>query len=1279
MYLKELELQGFKSFPEKVKLDFNKGITAVVGPNGSGKSNISDSVRWVLGEQKAKSLRGGKMEDVIFAGTANRRPVGFAEVSMTLDNTDKKINMDYSEIKVTRRVYRSGESSYLINGSECRLKDIYELFMDTGIGRDGYSIIGQGKIDEILSNKSEDRRLLFEEAAGIVKYKNRRNEAENKLEKEKQNLVRINDIISEIESKIEPLEKQAEKAKKYLELYADMKDADIKLFKINGKKLEEDILKAKDDLDNIKQETCLHEENLDAVKIETENIKSTVEQLSLEMEEINRTIAELSGEIEKNEGICALTAEQIKNLKDTVSELGEEKIKKEEHISENEAEIAVCEKNAAYMLNSVNKLKAELDEKETVLKEMVESQSRREEKIDSLKADMIENIKKTADIKSALERTETLLEQFASRQNQIENEKKELDSKIKDKKIQSKSIELKAEQCSDELEELSKESKKLENKKSVAVKVADNIRQGLGEKNSKLSEKQSKLKVLSDMEREHDGYYKSVKAVLQLKENGNPNFKGVRGAVAQLFKTDEKYETAIETALGGSMQSIVVDNENDAKYAVGYLKLKQLGRATFLPISTVKGKSLGTEKERLLNEPGIVAVASELVKYDKEYTGIAESLLGRILVVDTMDNAISFARRHNQGYRLVTLEGESFMPGGAITGGSTGKKSNVFGRKREIDYLKSDIEALQAAVDGLTAELEKNSAKIEEIDEYLENGRKKSSEVNIDFITAEREAESVKKEISEYEEKTRLIIIESQQLEKQKEAVEKEKKEKQAELKEVETEIIRLQQTLNDFRDNSENGKNGRESISDEITAAKIKISALNEKRQFQLDSIRRLSEEKTKFSEEIVLIESRRQKAYEQISEKEETAKNAAEIIRLQQTLNDFRDNSENGKNGRESISDEITAAKIKISALNEKRQFQLDSIRRLSEEKTKFSEEIVLIESRRQKAYEQISEKEETAKNAAEMTEKSKNSKIGKEQELLEITQKRKDENGKMSVNENRINDFRETILHCKNETVRLEIKLEKLEEENKRLNDEMWDSYEITYPEAAQLFEVTEPTAELMKRVRSLKAEIKLLGNVNVNAVDEYRETKERYEFLSKQKNDIIEAEEKLKEIIKDLSELMEKQFRQNLEIISENFNEVFREMFGGGKAYLKLSDEDDVLGSGIDIIAQPPGKNLQNMMLLSGGERALTAIAILFSILKMKPSPFCILDEIEAALDDANVQRFGDYLKRFSKDTQFIVITHRKGTMEAADVIYGVTMQEHGVSKIVSVKFDEAVGQ
>ena len=1181
MYLKELELQGFKSFPEKVKLDFNKGITAVVGPNGSGKSNISDSVRWVLGEQKAKSLRGGKMEDVIFAGTANRRPVGFAEVSMTLDNTDKKINMDYSEIKVTRRVYRSGESSYLINGSECRLKDIYELFMDTGIGRDGYSIIGQGK--------SEDRRLLFEEAAGIVKYKNRRNEAENKLEKEKQNLVRINDIISEIESKIEPLEKQAEKAKKYLELYADMKDADIKLFKINGKKLEEDILKAKDDLDNIKQETCLHEENLDAVKIETENIKSTVEQLSLEMEEINRTIAELSGEIEKNEGICALTAEQIKNLKDTVSELGEEKIKKEEHISENEAEIAVCEKNAADMLNSVNELKAELNEKETALKEMVESQSRREERIDSLKADMIENIKKTADIKSALERTETLLEQFASRQNQIENEKKELDSKIKDKKIQSKSIELKAEQCSDELEELSKESKKLENKKSVAVKVADNIRQGLGEKNSKLSEKQSKLKVLSDMEREHDGYYKSVKAVLQLKENGNPNFKGVRGAVAQLFKTDEKYETAIETALGGSMQSIVVDNENDAKYAVGYLKSKQLGRATFLPISTVKGKSLGTEKERLLNEPGIVAVASELVKYDKEYTGIAESLLGRILVVDTMDNAISFARRHNQGYRLVTLEGESFMPGGAITGGSTGKKSNVFGRKREIDYLKSDIEALQAAVDGLTAELEKNSAKIEEIDEYLENGRKKSSEVNIDFITAEREAESVKKEISEYEEKTRLIIIESQQLEKQKEAVEKEKKEKQAELKEVETEIIRLQQTLNDFRDNSENGKNGRESISDEITAAKIKISALNEKRQFQLDSIRRLSEEKIKFSEEIVLIESRRQKAYEQISEKEETAK------------------------------------------------------------------------------------------NAAEMTEKSKNSKIGKEQELLEITQKRKDENGKMSVNENRINDFRETILHCKNETVRLEIKLEKLEEENKRLNDEMWDSYEITYPEAAQLFEVTEPTAELMKRVRSLKAEIKLLGNVNVNAVDEYRETKERYEFLSKQKNDIIEAEEKLKEIIKDLSELMEKQFRQNLEIISENFNEVFREMFGGGKAYLKLSDEDDVLGSGIDIIAQPPGKNLQNMMLLSGGERALTAIAILFSILKMKPSPFCILDEIEAALDDANVQRFGDYLKRFSKDTQFIVITHRKGTMEAADVLYGVTMQEHGVSKIVSVKFDEAVGQ
>ena len=1151
MYLKELDLQGFKSFPEKVKLEFNKGITAVVGPNGSGKSNISDAVRWVLGEQRPKSLRGGKMEDVIFAGTANRRQVGFAEVSMTVDNSDKVIPVEYSEIKITRRVYRSGESNYFINGTECRLKDIYELFMDTGIGRDGYSIIGQGKIDEILSNKSEDRRQLFEEAAGIVKYKNRKSEAENKLDKERQNLVRITDIISEIESKIEPLEKQAEKAKKYLELYGEMKEADIRLFCINGKKLEKETEELKSLVENAVRDIDESENSLSLFKSEAEKIKESAEILTASMEEINRVVASLSGEIEKNEGVCRLTEEQIRNLRESVKRLEGEKESRSTKISANTEEILVCREAAENAAGEIERMRALLAEKEEALNAMLERQSEHEQKIENYKSEMIEKIKLTADIKSSAERTEAVLEQFNARLKQISEEKSELEKRLKDRKIAGKSAEIRAEQSTDTVEEINREIEKLENKKAGIMKIIAVIKEGFDDKSRRLAEKQSRLKVLNDMEKEHDGYYKSVKAVLQLKDKGNPSFKGIRGAVAQIFKADEKYELAVETALGGSLQSLVVENEADAKNAVNYLKSNQLGRATFLPMSTVKGRALGTEKDSLLKEKGVIASAVDLIKCDREYMGIAESLLGRIIVIDTIDNAIAFAKKFKQSYRLVTLEGESFMPGGAITGGSTGKKnSGVFGRKREIDSLKAETEALCAACEGLASERDKNRNKADSIDEEIEERREEAREANIGFITAKQELEQVNRDIGDYEEKLRLASIEEKQLN--------------------------------------------------------------------------------------------------EQIEKADTTA-------------------------------EEITSIKVEISSMNEKKQSQLNNIQRLEAENEQLLSDISKVELEKAEAESQIEDKQKLAEKAAEMTERSRAEKAEKELELSNVTEQRRYENERLIEQENKINDCRETILKYKNELVRLETKSEKISEEKKRLNDDMWENYEITYPEALKYESSDEQAFELSKRARELKSQIKALGSVNVNAVEEYKETKERYEFLSKQKNDIIEAEEKLKEIINDLSGLMERQFREKLEIISENFNEVFREMFGGGRAYLKLSDEEDVLGSGIDIIAQPPGKNLQNMMLLSGGERALTAIAILFSILKMKPSPFCILDEIEAALDDANVQRFGDYLQQFAKGTQFIVITHRKGTMESADVLYGVTMQEQGVSKIVSVKFDEAISQ
>lgn len=1188
MYLKELDLQGFKSFPEKVRLEFNKGITAVVGPNGSGKSNISDAVRWVLGEQRAKSLRGGKMEDVIFAGTANRKPVGFAEVSMTVDNSDRKIPVDYTEITITRRVYRSGESSYSINGTECRLKDIYELFMDTGIGRDGYSIIGQGKIDEILSNKSEDRRRLFEEAAGIVKFKNRRSEAENKLDKEQQNLVRVTDIISEIESKIGPLEKQAEKAKKYLDLYSDMKEADIQLFRINGEKLENEISRMSGLILSVEGDISLNEENLEKKKSESDEIRQSSEQLTSVLETLNHILTELAGEIEKNEGLCRLTNEQIKNLKESVERLENEKSTKYEKKIENTREAESASKEILKIEEEINSFKVSLKEKDEFLNAMLDKQNEHEEMIESIKSEMIEKIKATTDIKSSLERTQTMLEQFDARMVQIKEEKIDSENKLRDKEIAAKSAELRAEKHKDSAEEIKRTLERLETKRSDIINIINVIKSGLEEKARLLSEKQSRLRVLTDMEREHDGYYKSVKAILQLKDNGDTAFKGVHGAIAQLFKTEEKYELAIETALGGNMQSIVVENETNAKNAVNYLKAKQLGRATFLPVSTVKGKMLGSDKERILKEKGVISTAVDLVKFDAVYKGIAESLLGRIIIIDSIDNAIAFARKYKQSHRIVTLEGDVFMPGGAITGGSTGRRSSgVFGRKREMDNLKTETESLSAACNGLKAELDRNNKEIESIDEKTEDKKEESSEINIAYITTNNELHQLSEVIAEYNEKLRLIEIEEKQITEQKLLAESDIEDAKKKLAETEKSISETEAMLDDFRINAESDKSDKDTILEQITSIKVEISSLESRKNAQTDTVNRLNDDNKQLESEIIGIEQEKNRIIERISEKE---KLASEV-------------------------EQLTSSKRKEKAL--------------------------------------------------------------KENELLISSDNRKKESDKLNIIEREINDCRDTILKYKNELVRLETRAEKLAEDKKRLFDNMWDNYEITYPEALKYPSCEIPIDELTKNASLLRNKIRALGAVNVNAVEEYTETKDRYEFLSKQKTDIISAEEKLKGIIKDLSKLMEKQFKEKLEVISENFNEVFREMFGGGRAYLRLAEEDDVLESGIDIIAQPPGKNLQSMMLLSGGERALTAIAILFSILKMKPSPFCILDEIEAALDDANVLRFGDYLQRFSNGTQFIVITHRKGTMESADVLYGVTMQEAGVSKIVSVKFDEAV--
>lgn len=1188
MYLKRLDLQGFKSFPEKVKLEFNKGITSVVGPNGSGKSNISDSVRWVLGEQRAKSLRGEKMEDVIFAGTANRKPLGFAEVSITIDNQDNKMPLEYTEITITRRVFRSGESEYLINGTNCRLKDVHELFMDTGVGREGYSIIGQGRIDEILSSKNDDRRRLFEEAAGIVKYKNRRLEALTKIEREKQNLVRVEDIISELEGQIEPLSVQAETAKKYMSLKERLKEYEISLFRVRADKIEEEIIDIEKNYlivsENIQEQTTIHLAGKERCRV----LKEKVDTFTDEIQNINNVIIEIRTKVEKNEGNIKLTQEQSENIRLNIERINKDIDDKLNKIKEsnNEIEIIQSRYNATDLnIHSENeKLRVKEEEFDKLSSTLLQSETH----IDEYKADMIEKIKITTDVKSSLQRSMGMLEQFNSRKEQLLGEKDYINSQINDTNVHISASEKKIQFNEEEEKNITKNIHRLNLEKEVLNEKINNSSKNLEFKKRVLNENQSRFNILSEMEREHEGFFKSVKAVLKLKEGGNPKWQGIHGAVGELLQVDKKYETAIEIAFGGSIQNIVTSNENDAKLAIGYLKSNNLGRATFLPLTAIKAKTFGDDKNKILSENGVIGIASDLVKFDKIYESIMLSILGKVVIVDNIDNAVDISKKFKQTLKIVTLEGDVLNPGGAMTGGSMAKKaSNVFGRSREIKELNIVLENITVEVNELNIELDKIQNKLDECNSEETMYNMKSQEARINIISAMADIEHTKQSLASLNEKLGNYIVEEGQLNEQREYTSKSIDEYNAKLDEMNLEILEIDNKLSVFQDSIQNEKYSKDEILGSITELKINISNLYQSQQSLLENIKRINS-----------------------------------------NIKDFNIEIENLK------------AEIEI-----------------------------LIENRKLKNNEII--------NINEMVLNFKVSQNEKQNLLSEITDRRKEFSLELSKTEEELQYRFETISQLKNDIFRLETKKEKIIEEKNGLYDNMWEEYEVTYQMSKQ-HEVSDISIlQLQKYSKDLKSEIKSLGSVNVNALTEYKEVKERYEFLFKQKEDIIKAEEQLKGIVSELSELMEKQFIEQFQIISENFNIVFQEMFGGGKAYLKLSDDESALEAGIEIIAQPPGKNLQNMMLLSGGERALTAIAILFSILKMKPSPFCILDEIEAALDDANVKRFASYLKRFSGDTQFIVITHRKGTMEAADVMYGVTMQEQGVSKLVSVKFEEEV--
>ncbi|MFV0315140.1 MAG: chromosome segregation protein SMC, partial [Anaerotignum sp.] len=1177
MYLKRLDLQGFKSFPEKVKLEFNQGVTAVVGPNGSGKSNVSDAIRWVLGEQRAKSLRGDKMEDVIFAGTENRKPLGFAEVSITLDNLEKTLPLEYTEVQISRRVFRSGESEYRINGVACRLKDIQELFMDTGIGREGYSIIGQGRIDEILSAKGDERRRIFEEAAGIVKFKTRRNEAIAKLEKEQQNLLRVDDIVGELELQLEPLEKQSEKAKRYLIFKEELKQSEVVDFCKNLDRMEQDLIKLAENksLAQVQLQNHLLEEgqNKEVMSL----LKTKAEELEIFLQQQNQEISELRAKKERQEGEIRLTEEQRQNDLSNIERIQAEILVKQTQKAENQTQGELCHSQVLALSFEKNKQQEELLKLEEAYTSLNFALNRDETQAENYKDEVFHQIKIGTEAKGEIAKREALQEQFFTRMEQLHTEKTHLKSRLHEFEVHISVLNKKENEMQEHSSFLENELKILDKDRIEAQRQKEVAQSNLSKEERAFSQVQSRLSVLKEMERENEGFFQSVKGLLNLADKEE---RGICGVVGQLLTVEEKYEVAIEAALGGALQNVVTKTDEDAREAIGYLKAKNLGRATFLPVSAIKGRVFDG-RPAILDEVGVIGVASQLVGFEQVYRQIAENLLGRTIVVSHLEQAVILAKKYKHQYKMVTLDGDILNPGGAMTGGSKQKKAtHIFSRSREIHSLQENAEKMGSDVKELQNALALFHEDMQDIEEQIVEKRLELQKLAVTLNASHEDKQKTSQNSNENQERLRLICLEEGQLNEQLSRTKADLTQYQDALALSETKMEKISSELGKFQDNLLGDKGKRDTLMEEITVFRIRISEISQN------------------------------------------------ISNIQETI--LRLNTEN-----QIILNQLDEEEIKIISLIQSSGEKENTKERLRVEADLVGEKTVMLQETLAKAAE---EKIEVAKESQQI--------------------------------EQQANEQRASAQLIENELFRIETKTEAIEEDKIRITTQMWEEYEMTHRMAKEYAQYAhnEKNGRLVKEIR---ADIRALGDVNVGAIEQYKEVKERFIFLTKQRADILEAEGKLRGIIEELSILMEKQFREQFQMISDNFSRVFQEMFGGGKAYLKLIDTEKVLESQIEIVAQPPGKNLQNMQLLSGGERALTAIAILFSILHLKPSPFCILDEIEAALDDANVSRYAQYLKNFSKDTQFIVITHRKGTMEYADVLYGVTMQEKGISKLISV--------
>ncbi len=1181
MILKALEMQGFKSFPDKTVLEFNKGITAVVGPNGSGKSNISDAVRWVLGEQSTKTLRGSKMEDVIFSGTDVRKAKGFAEVTLRLDNTDRSLNKDSDEVSVTRRYYRSGDSEYLVNGESARLRDVNELFMDTGLGRDGYSIVGQGKIADMVSPKASERRDMLEEAAGISHFRYRRGDAIKRLAQAEENLVRLRDILSELESRVGPLKAQSEKAQKFIVLAGERKNLEIGIWLNTIDKTGE---KMRDQEHKIEIAEASHKEAQDELSKIGEMIDKAADgtrDINIKLEEIRNSASGFEEKLSDIDSQIKVAENSILHNNETIERINRDKAAENETEQNIDAAVSAaqeCIQKAEEQIADATRQMDELSKQEETYRL---SSSEFSDRAAALSGEISALSVRLADCRVTAETANSSIEEIRSRISAIDESmgtrkddydallKRKADAEAELKEIQDEIVSVK--------NAIDGYTLRFENR----GKKADSVKLAIDEKQRELHKGQDRVRLLEDLEKNMEGYFGAVKAVM--KESGRGALRGIYGPVSQLITVKDKYSAAIETALGAAVQNIVVDNETDAKRAMGFLKERRAGRATFLPITAIKGRVLS--EQGLDDQYGFVSIASDLVSYDNKYSEIIRWLLGRTAVAEDIDSAIAIAKKYSYRFRIVTLDGQVINAGGSMTGGSRVQNAGILSRGNEIERLKGSLSSMQKELDGMLSDYKLLSEDASAAKAELEGAEGDLLRAKEENIRREGELKLASDKLTSVSSGVKELLEEKETLEKRIESVSSGAEAARSQIDELKETLENKEKELESITGDSKTLQKNREEVASKAAEIRLRIVSLQKDVEANTDEITRLKNRKT------------------------------GHLDRLSELDGEIREIEEKNDELR-ALTERLSADEKALKANHGDAQNQINEL---------------------------ISQRDELEKQANDL---------------------RLHERAKSEERERLSGDI-----------ARLEERKIAMRNEYDNLTSKLYDEYQLTRREAAALEIEIDDYSLAAKRLAELKSQIRALGSVNVSAIEEYKEVSERYEFLSGQINDVETSRAELNKMIDDLTGKMAEQFREQFNRINSCFGQTFIELFGGGKAELRLEDERDVLGSDIEIKVQPPGKNVQNINLLSGGEKGLSAIALLFAILKVTPAPFCIFDEVEAALDDVNVSRYAQYVRRMTKNTQFILITHRRGTMEEADVLYGVTMQEKGVSKLLELKTAE----